>query len=415
MHLADLNQKATPMSLDSVALSSTVRLNQLLLQSATFAPGKKVNSALNNPTKIVTAAGPDPRPIKNSLNVFSIHVSMSSIGLQARKADDHNTMDQLHDLVDSLRLDLKLDLVQTQGKPPPGYSQTGYWQKASLTLDAPAGADAAGALGTATDLTNAGYGTANSLDGKTIVLKTSATATTTIRLGAAAGQVNSIDALNSALSKAGVQLTASYDATTGKLALTSTDDAASQTITKTGAFTAAPAGSSSSVDISGTIGATATVIAPVADTASQNLRAREVARYNATLRSITDIAKDNNLRLNGELLKLDSDQIGNSSVTSITSVTLKGLRLDAKGFGLRDLTAGTDLIDNVSISKAIAALDVATATLSSLDPASNPYSRIKLYGGFDTLDFQHLSTLIEKRLGIGELVQFEPRHALIYL
>src|SRR4051794_32163029 len=218
------------MSLDSVTLSSTVRPNQLLLQSGAFGPVKKVNSALNNPAEVVTATGPDPRLIKSSLNVFNINVSTISGAQQGNPI-----MDVWQTLVDGVRMDLKFAMVEATLEPQ---MKTGFSQKASLTLDGPTGADAAGALGTATDLTNAGSGTANSLDGKTIVLKTSATATNTITLGTAAGQVNSIDALNSALSKDGVQLIASFDATTGKIALTSTDDAASQTITKTGTYAA---------------------------------------------------------------------------------------------------------------------------------------------------------------------------------
>jgi hypothetical protein len=399
------------MFLDSVTFSSTVRPNQLLLQSGAFGPVKKVNS--NNPAEVVTAAGPDPRLIKSSLNVFNINVSTIS-GAQALQGDP--MMDVWQTLVDGVRMDLKFAMVEATLEPQ---MKTGFSQKASLTLDGPTGADAAGALGTATDLTNAGSGTANSLDGKTIVLKTSATATNTITLGTAAGQVNSIDALNSALSKDGVQLTASFDATTGKIALTSTDDAASQTITKTGTYAAPRAvapltvsydamnrpfvnslnfGSSSSVDISGTIGATAAVTAPVGDPAPQGGRAALVLEYNHMLAAIPELAKATNLRLNGESLKLESDQIGSSSVTSVTSVTFKDAPLDAKAFGLSELSPGNDLLDNVSITKAIAALDRFTGMLSSLDPASSaaPESRVKLYGGLATPDLQEVSSAIEK-------------------
>jgi hypothetical protein len=237
---------------------------------------------------------------------------------------------------------------------------TGYTSLANVSIAAPTGAGALAVPGTATDLTN---GNTNSLKNETLVFKTSAATTTTLTLTnvAGAGNVNSITGINSALSAAGVQLTASLNAN-GSLTFTSTNNAASQTITATGAYAAPPAGSSTSVDVSGTATFGA-VTAAVADPVSQATRSSLVSQYNQIITQITTTAQDASFNgvnlLNGDSLKLVFDETGKSTST-ITGVTF-----NPTGLGLASLTAGNDFIDNAATNTVLTALNTASITLRS--------------------------------------------------
>ncbi len=331
------------MSLNNVTLTAAVRQNLLSLQGTAdllsttqerLATGKKVNSALDNPTNFFTAAGLDAR-------ASDISNLLDSIGNGVQVLQAANTgITSLSSLVDTAKSIANQVLQQ-----PVGYST-----KASFTSGGPSGAGAAGAIGSATDLINNGSGTANSLSGDSLVFKT-ATGTTTLTLSAAtgAGNVNSIDAINTALSTAGVQLTASFNSTTGGITFTSTNDAASQTITSAGTFTAPTAGHSSSVDVQLLNGAAAVagstlVTNPTPDAVSQNTRASLVSQYNQILTQITTTAQDSSFNgvnlLNGDELKLVFDETGKSTVT------ISGVTFNPAGLGLSNLTAGSDFIDN---------------------------------------------------------------------
>src|SRR5262245_28157886 len=215
------------MSLSNITLTASVRQNLLSLQGTAdllattqgrLATGKKVNSALDNPTNFFTAAGLDAR-------ASDISNLLDSIGNGVQVLQAANTgITSLQKLVDTAKSIANQALQLSSG----------YTTKANVSIAAPTGAGALGVAGTATDLTNAGT---NSLQGKTLIFKTSATATTTLTISnvSSAGNVNSIASLNSALSAAGVQLTASLN-TNGSLTFTSTNDAASQTITATGTY-----------------------------------------------------------------------------------------------------------------------------------------------------------------------------------
>jgi flagellin len=153
-------------------------------------------------------------------------------------------------------------------------------------------------------------------------------------LGHLPGQIHKSD-LNTALSAAGVNLTASISGA-DKLTFTSTNDGAGQVITKTGgAPTALDA-----IDVTGTGGSAANIVAAVADPVSQATRANLVSQYNQILTQITTTAQDSSFDgvnlLNGDSLKLVFDETGKSSVT-ITGVTF-----NPTGLGLSNLTAGTD-------------------------------------------------------------------------
>ncbi len=339
------------MSLSNITLSAAVRQNLLSLQGTAdllattqgrLATGKKVNSALDNPTNFFTSAGLDARASDISNLLDSI-----GNGVQVLQAADTG-ITSLSKLVDTAKSIANQVLQQSSG----------YSSKANFTSDATTGAGALAVAGTATDLTNAGT---NSLNGKTLIFKTSATASTTITLGTAT--VNSITGLNSALSAAGVQLIASVNAN-GSLTFTSSNDAASQTITKTGTYAAPAAGSSTSVDISGTATSAGDVInAAVADPVAQATRSSLVSQYNQIIQQITTTAQDSSFNginlLNGDSLKLVFNESGKSTST------IAGVTFNPAGLGLASLTAGSDFIDNVATNSVLTNLNNASITLRS--------------------------------------------------
>jgi flagellin len=340
--------------MSGIILSAAVRQNLLSLQSTAdllattqtrLATGKKVNSALDNPTNFFTAQGLDNRAsdISNLLDAIGNGVQV----LQAANTG----ITSLQQLIDTAKSIGNQVLQQSSG----------YSTKATFQSNAPTGAAPAGVAGTATDLTNAGT---NSLQGQSLVIKT-ATGTTTLTVSNVAGATNfnSISGLNTLLSNAGIQLTASLN-TNGSITFTSTNDAASQVITNTGTYAAPPVTASSSVDISGGAAFTAgTIVAAVADPVSQSTRASLVAQYNQVITQINTTAQDSSFNginlLNGDSLKLVFNETGKSTLT------IAGVTFSATGLGLKSLTAGNDFIDNVATNTVLTALNNASTTLRS--------------------------------------------------
>ncbi len=339
------------MALSNITLSAAVRQNLLSLQGTAnllsttqerLATGKKVNSALDNPTNFFTAAGLDAR-------ASDISNLLDSIGNGVQVLQAANTgITSLSSLVDTAKSIANQVLQQ-----PVGYST-----KSNYVSLAPSGAGPLSVPGTATDLT---VGGTNSFAG-TLVFKTAAnTAGVTITLGTAAGNVNSITALNTALANAGISLSASLDTTTNKLTFTSTNDGAGQTIT---ASATAPT-ALDAVAISGTssIATGGTVNAATPDAVSQAARASLVSQYNQVISQITTTAQDASFNgvnlLNGDSLKLVFDETGKSSVT------ISGVTFGPTGLGLASLTAGTDFTDNNTTNNVLTALNTASVTLRS--------------------------------------------------
>ncbi|MFO1109838.1 MAG: flagellin [Bradyrhizobium sp.] len=338
------------MSLSNITLSASVRQNLLSLQGTAdllattqgrLATGKKVNSALDNPTNFFTAAGLDAR-------ASDISNLLDSIGNGVQVLQAANTgITSLSKLVDTAKSIANQVLQQPSG----------YTTKANVSIAAPSGAGALAVPGTATDLTNAGT---NSLQGKTLVFKTAAgTTTLTISNVAGAGNVNSIDSINTALTAAGVELQATFNST-GSVTFTSTNNAASQTITATGTYAAPPATSSTSVDVSGTATFGA-VTAAVSDAVSQATRASLVSQYNQIITQITTTAQDASFNginlLNGDSLKLVFNETGKSSTT------IAGVTFNPAGLGLAALTSGSDFIDNSATNAVLTKLNTASVTL----------------------------------------------------
>jgi flagellin len=338
--------------MSGIILSASVRQNLLSLQSTAdllattqnrLSTGKKVNTALDNPTNYFTAQGLD-----NRANDISNLLDSIGNGVQVLQAANTG-ITSLQKLVDTAKS------IANQVLQAPA----GYTVKASATSLAPTGAGAAGVPGTAADLTNAGT---NSLNGKTFVFTPATGAATTITISStvAAGNVNSLDAFNTALSAAGLGLTATL-ASDGSITLTSTNDNASQSLT-VGTTAAA-----NTIAISGTDTATLVTPAggaagkPLADAASQTIRANLVSQYNNIIQQITTTSQDASFNginlLNGDDLKLTFNETGKSTLT------IKGVTFDAAGLGLASLTAGTDFLDSASANATIAKISAASNTL----------------------------------------------------
>jgi flagellin len=331
----------------SIVLSSSVRQNLLSLQSTAdllattqnrLSTGKKVNSALDNPTNFFTAQSLDSR-------ASDISNLLDGIGNGVQVLQAANTgITSLQKLVDTAK-----SIAQQVLQAPAGYST-----KASVTSLAPTGAGPLGVVGTAADLT---VGGTNSLEGKTFIFTPATGAPTTVTISStpAANSVNSIDAFNTLLSAKGLGLTASF-AVNGSITLTSSNDNASQTLTL--GATAAP----NNIAIGGTD--TTTLVAgglPTADAGSQAIRANLISQYNGIITQITTTSQDSSFNginlLNGDDLKLTFNETGRSTLN------IKGVTFNAAGLGLAALTVGTDFLDNASANRDLALLGSASSTL----------------------------------------------------
>ena len=345
------------MSLSNITLSSSVRQNLLSLQDTAnllsttqtrLATGKKVNSALDNPTNFFTASGLDAR-------ASDIGNLLDSIGNGVQVLQAANTgITSLSKLVDTAKSIANQALQQSSG----------YSTKASLEFT--------GAATGQTTTSSASNLNGGALTGSVFTFTNAAGTAATITVGSTAvaynataktATVKSLDDLNQALSAAGVNLTASISGT-DKLTFTSTNDGASQIIT--GSATAATAVAANTINISANAaggGAGGTVVAAVADTVSQTARSSLVAQYNQIIQQITTTAQDASFNgvnlLNGDSLKLVFNETGKSTST-ITGVTF-----DPNGLGLKSLTNGTDFIDNAATNSVLTALNTASTTLRS--------------------------------------------------
>jgi len=191
------------------------------------------------------------------------------------------------------------------------------------------------------------------LSGETLTIGATGGGTATnITFGTGAGQIHDLNGLNTALAANNLQAT--IDSSTGKINITTTNDAASSTIGTIGG---------TAVTTSGAAFAGLTAAAPVADPNSQSQRASLVAQYNNVLAQINTTAQDSSFNgvnlLNGDTLKLVFNETGKSTL-SITGVVFS-----ATGLGLSTLTASTDFLDNSSANKALTALNAASTSLRS--------------------------------------------------
>jgi flagellin-like hook-associated protein FlgL len=319
--------------MSDIVLSASVRQNLLSLQSTAdllsttqnrLATGKKVNTALDNPTNFFTAAALDNRA--NDLNNL-----LDGIGNGVQVLQAANTgITSLQKLVDTAK-----SIAQQVLQAPTGYST-----KASQTSLANAGGTSANLLGAALaqgdvlTIAATGGGTASS-----------------ITFGTGAAEVDTLTELNAAL--AGNNLQASVDDTTGKITITTTNDAASATI---GAF-----GGTATAGVKAF--STLVTVAKVADAGSQMTRANLVSQYNNIIAQITTTAQDASFNginlLNGDNLKLTFNENGKSTLN------ISGVSYNAAGLGLAAVVVGTDFLDSGSANATIAKITTASNALRS--------------------------------------------------
>ena len=210
--------------------------------------------------------------------------------------------------------------------------------------------NALAALGLSAATTNVG---APLLSGETLTISATGGGTaTSITFGTASGQVSTLNGLNAALVTNNLQATID---STGKISITTSNDAASSTIGTIGGTSTA---SGSAFNAVAGVGP-----APVADAGVQATRASLVAQYNNVLAQVNTTAQDSSFNgvnlLNGDTLKLVFNETGKSTL-SITGVTF-----NAAGLGLSNLVSGTDFLDNSSANKALTTLNAASSTLRS--------------------------------------------------
>jgi flagellin len=340
----------------NIVLTAAVRQNLLSLQGTAellsttqtrLATGKKVNSALDNPTNFFTAAGLDARASDISNLLDSI-----GNGVQVLQAADTG-ISSLQKLVDTAKSIASQSLQQ-----PVGYST-----KANIQFTG-TGVPSGPGVATSADLTT------SKLNGGVFTFTNSAGTAATITVGTSPSAFNpvtktatiqSIAQLNQALADAGVNLSAII---TGpdSITFTSTNDGAGQVITGT----AAPAAPTAldAINISANAaggGAGGAVVAAVPDPASQTARATLVTQYNQIITQLTTTAQDASFNginlLDGNSLKMIFDETGKSTLT------IAGVTFNPAGLGLASLSPGVDFTDNVLTQKVLTALNNASLTL----------------------------------------------------
>ncbi len=340
----------------NIVLTAAVRQNLLSLQGTAellsttqtrLATGKKVNSALDNPTNFFTAAGLDARASDISNLLDSI-----GNGVQVLQAADTG-ISSLQKLVDTAKSIANQSLQQ-----PVGYSTKANIQFTGTGV--PSGPGVATSADLTTSKLNGGVFTFTNQAGTavTITVGTSPSAFNPVTKTA---QVQSVAQLNQALADAGVNLSAII---TGpdSLTFTSTNDGAGQVITGTAA-PAAPA-ALDAINISANAaggGAGGAVVAAVPDPSSQTARATLVTQYNQIITQLTTTAQDASFNginlLDGNSLKMIFDETGKSTLT------IAGVTFNPAGLGLASLAPGVDFTDNVLTQKVLTALNNASLTL----------------------------------------------------
>ncbi len=341
--------------MSNITLTAAVRQNLLSLQNTAallsttqerLATGKKVNSALDNPTNFFTAAGLDAR-------ASDISNLLDSIGNGVQVLQAANTgITSLTQLVDTAKSIANQALQQ-----PPGYSPPAHVLFTGTGVTSVAGDTTA----TSADLTT------SSLNGAVLTFKNQAGTAVTITIGTApsnfnpalkTAQAQSLDQLNQALADAGVNLAAVITGTNG-LTFTSTNDGAGQVITTAGTTPAAL----DAIDVSATGATAGGVVAAVPDPVSQNARATLVSQYNLVLTQIDTTAQDASFNginlLDGNSLKLIFDETGKSTLT------IAGVTFNSAGLGLTKLTPRADFTDNVLTGTVLNALNGASSELRS--------------------------------------------------
>ena len=327
------NQKGMKMS--GIVLSASVRQNLLSLQSTAdllsttqnrLATGNKVNSALDNPTNFFTAQALNNR-------AGDINNLLDGIGNGVQVLQAANTgITSLQKLVDTAKSIAKQVL-----QAPVGYST-----KSSVTSGHRARRQRGqpGRRHRHQERRRPDHRLDRRRHGFQHHLRRRC-------------QVDTLTELNAALAANNLQ--ASVDGATGKITITTTNDAASATV---GALAGTAIGAGKAF-----LPASTTVVAAVADAASQTTRSNLVAQYTNIITQITTTAQDSSYNginlLNGDNLKLTFNETGKSTLN------ISGVTFNASGLGLTSLVAGTDFLDSGSANKVLTALGNASSSLRS--------------------------------------------------
>jgi flagellin len=217
-------------------------------------------------------------------------------------------------------------------------------------------------LGLTGGVSQAATGAGPSLSGKTLsIAATGGGTATNITFGTGAGQVSSLNQLNTALAANNLQATIDP---TGIITLTTSNNAASSTI---GAITG-------TATVAGQAFAGLTALGPVADPNAQATRAGLIAQYNNILKQIDTTSQDSSFNginlLEGDTLNLTFDETGKSTLA------IQGVTFNTAGLGLSTLTVGKDFLDSSSANKTLASLSNVSTTLRS--EASNLGSNLSI-------------------------------------
>ncbi|MGJ4977983.1 MULTISPECIES: flagellin [unclassified Bradyrhizobium] len=336
---------STKSSVTSAALTGATATD-LLGSSSTAVTGSVVNNdntssavAITGSTKLSGTAGTASNNLASGITSGETLVVNGTTFTFITGTSSTGTNIGIGDSVSNL-----LSAIQTQT------GVTASITAGAITLTPPAaGLTLSGSTGTLGKLGLTAVG--DGLSGQTLTIGATGGGTaTSVTFGLGTGQVKSLNDLNTKLAANNLQ--ASID-TTGKISITTTNDAASATIGAIGGTSAA-----SSQAFNGL-----TAAAPVADATAQTQRASLVSQYNNVLAQINTTAADASFNgvnlLNGDTLKLTFNENGKSTL-SITGVTF-----NTGGLGLSNLTSGTDFLDNNSANKVITLLNSASSTLRS--------------------------------------------------
>ena len=206
-------------------------------------------------------------------------------------------------------------------------------------------------LGLTGGVSQAATGAGPSLSGKTLsIAATGGGTATNITFGTGAGQVSSLNQLNTALAANNLQATIDP---TGIITLTTSNNAASSTI---GAITG-------NATAAGQAFAGLTALGPVADPNAQATRAGLIAQYNNILQQIDTTSQDSSFNginlLEGDTLNLTFDETGKSTLA------IQGVTFNTAGLSLAPLAAGKDFLDSNSATTILNQLNASSATLRS--------------------------------------------------
>ncbi len=214
-----------------------------------------------------------------------------------------------------------------------------------------------GFTGFATTAAGSSIAAAGSINNQTLTIGATGVGgvATTLTFGSATGQISTLTALNTTLAANNLQATID---STGKLSISTTNDAASSSL---GALSGTAVSTAGTVFNASNTGYSL-VSAPVADTTSQATRSNLVSQYNALLTQIDQTAADSSFNgvnlLNGDQLQLTFNETGKSKLA------ITGVNNTSAGLGLTAL-ATTAFKDNQATNSVLTSLNTVSTTLRS--------------------------------------------------